>query len=145
VPLYLCGARMTYFSALMPIADGLGLVLAVTSYDGRLIVSPTSCRELMPDPQTFAQALRDSFQEFLAVARRPRQGPAAPARTRAARAAKAKRAAARTAKSRQAPAALAPGARAAAPQGKRKRANVPTPARRRASSSARRRPTSPAG
>ena len=33
-PQFLCGARATYFSALMPIADGMGLVFAVTSYDG---------------------------------------------------------------------------------------------------------------
>lgn len=80
VPLYLCGARMTYFSALMPIADGMGLVFAVTSYDGRVIVSPTSCRDLMPDPDVFAQCVRDGFQELLA-ARPPRSGrrPAPPA------------------------------------------------------------------
>jgi diacylglycerol O-acyltransferase len=68
MPLYLCGARMSYFSAIMPIADGLGLSVAVTSYDGRIIVSPTSCRELMPDPEFFAQCVRDSFQELLAAA-----------------------------------------------------------------------------
>ena len=56
VPLYMCGARMTYFSAIMPIADGMGLVFAVTSYDGRIVVSPTSCRDLMPDPERFAHA-----------------------------------------------------------------------------------------
>jgi WS/DGAT/MGAT family acyltransferase len=67
-PCHLIGARMSYFSALLPIADGMGLVLAVTRHDGQLIVSPTSCRELMPDPQAFAQALRDSFQETLALA-----------------------------------------------------------------------------
>jgi hypothetical protein len=59
---------MTYFSAIMPIADGMGLVFAVTSYDGRIIISPTSCRELMPDPEAFAQCVRDSFQELLAAA-----------------------------------------------------------------------------
>ena len=69
VPLYLNGARLTYFSAIMPISDGMGLVFAVTSYDGRIVVSPTSCRELMPDPQAFAQCVRDSFQEYLALAR----------------------------------------------------------------------------
>jgi hypothetical protein len=69
VPIYLNGARMTYFSAIMPINDGLGLVLAVTSYDGRIIISPTSCREQMPDPEVFAQCLRDCFQEYLALAR----------------------------------------------------------------------------
>ena len=83
-PLYLCGARMTYFSALMPIADGMGLAFAITSYDGQLIVSPTSCRELMPDPEFFAQCLRESFQEALAAAlRKP-----APRATRAPRNAK---------------------------------------------------------
>jgi len=69
VPLYLGGARMTYFSAILPIADGMGLAFAVTQYDARIVVSPTSCRELMPDPQVFTQCVRDSFQEYLALAR----------------------------------------------------------------------------
>jgi WS/DGAT/MGAT family acyltransferase len=81
VPLYMCGARMTYFSAIMPIADGMGLVFAVTSYDGRIVISPTSCRELMPDPEVFAQCVRDSFQELLAAAQ---ARPASPARRAAA-------------------------------------------------------------
>ncbi|MBL8487443.1 MAG: wax ester/triacylglycerol synthase family O-acyltransferase [Rhodocyclaceae bacterium] len=71
VPLYLNGARMTYFSAIMPISDGMGLVFAVTSYDGKLILSPTACRDQMPDPDLFAQCVRDSFQEYLALARPP--------------------------------------------------------------------------
>ena len=79
-PQFLCGARMTYFSAVMPIADGMGLVFAVTSYDGRIVISPTSCRELMPDPDAFAQCLRDSFQEALAAA--TTRAPAPVRRTR---------------------------------------------------------------
>jgi diacylglycerol O-acyltransferase / wax synthase len=67
-PWYLAGARMTYLSALLPIRDGQGLVFAVTVYDGRVVISPTSCRELMPDPQAFTQCVRDSFQEMLALA-----------------------------------------------------------------------------
>jgi len=59
---------MTDYSAIMPIADGMGLVFAVTSYEEQLIISPTSCRELLPDPALFAQCLRDSFQEMLALA-----------------------------------------------------------------------------
>lgn len=82
-PLYLDGARMTYFSAIMPISDGMGLVFAVTSYDGKIIISPTACREQMPDPEVFAQCLRDSFQELLELAdakpRRSRRRPAAAA------------------------------------------------------------------
>ena len=70
IPLYLNGARMTYFSAIMPISDGLGLVFAVTSYDGKVIISPTSCREQMPDPEFFALCIRESFQEYLELAGR---------------------------------------------------------------------------
>ena len=82
-PLYMCGARMTYFSAIMPIADGMGLVIAVTSYDARIIISPTSCRELMPDPAHFAQCIRDSFQEYLALTQTPAK-PVVKGRTKAA-------------------------------------------------------------
>jgi hypothetical protein len=92
VPIYLNGARMSYFSAIMPINDGLGLVFAVTSYDGKVIISPTSCREQMPDPEAFAQCLRESFQEYLALARdrapaRPRAAPAKPKLPRGAKSA----------------------------------------------------------
>jgi diacylglycerol O-acyltransferase len=75
-PLYFDGARMTYFSAIMPISDGMGLVFAVTSYDGMIFISPTSCREQLPDPEFFAQCIRDSFQEYLAVADRKPKGRA---------------------------------------------------------------------
>jgi len=94
---WLHGARMSYFSAILPISDGMGLVFAVTCYDGRIVVSPTSCRELMPDPQFFTQCVRDSFQEFLALAR----ADGRPARTAAARASASGRArpSARTARS----------------------------------------------
>jgi hypothetical protein len=67
-PQYLCGARMSYTSVMLPIRDGMGLAFAVTRYDGRVIISPTSCRELIPDPERFAQCLRDSFQASLAQA-----------------------------------------------------------------------------
>ncbi len=66
--LYLGGAKMTYFSAILPIADGMGLAFAVTRYEDLLVISPTSCRELIPDPLAFTQCLRDSFQAYLALA-----------------------------------------------------------------------------
>jgi diacylglycerol O-acyltransferase / wax synthase len=93
-PLYLCGARMSYFSAMLPISDGLGLAFAVTSYDGRIIISPTSCRELMPDPERFAQCLRDSFQQLLALAP-PSPRVARPRKAAAAKAARAPKVAAK--------------------------------------------------
>jgi WS/DGAT/MGAT family acyltransferase len=81
-PQFLCGARMTYYSAILPISDGLGLAFAVTRYDGQVVISPTSCRELMPDPEAFALCLRDSFQEYLALARRKPSSEQGPARAR---------------------------------------------------------------
>ena len=85
VPMYLNGARMSYFSAILPVSDGMGLAFAVTSYDGRIVISPTSCRELMPDPLAFTQCVRDSFQELLALARKPatKPKPKAPAKATA--------------------------------------------------------------
>ena len=58
------------FTALCIAAGLLGssLAFAVTRYDGRVVISPTSCRELMPDSEAFALCLRDSFQEYLALA-----------------------------------------------------------------------------
>ncbi|MBL8342170.1 MAG: wax ester/triacylglycerol synthase family O-acyltransferase [Rubrivivax sp.] len=127
--LYLCGARMTYFSAIMPISDGNGLVFAVTSYDGRLIISPTSCRELMPDPAVFARCVRDSFQELLALAREPvaAAGPAS-----------------RKPRRKPQPHPQPSSQPAAAPKEPAPRRRA-TPARRRASPAGRRSPTSPAG
>jgi WS/DGAT/MGAT family acyltransferase len=112
VPVYLHGARMTYCSAILPISDGMGLVFAVTDYDGRIVVSPTSCRELIPNPHAFTQCVRDSFQEYLALARgvpgtpAPASAPApAPAPTPAATPASARGSASGT----RSPAALARG------------------------------------
>lgn len=91
VPLYFNGSRMTYFSAIMPISDGMGLVFAVTSYDGRLLISMTSCREQMPDPEFFALCVRESFQEYLEIASRPKPRRKAAAKKKGKAAAKAKR------------------------------------------------------
>ncbi len=75
MPLYLQGARLSYLSAIMPIADGMGLVFSVTSYNAMLIVSFTSCYEQLPDPENLAQGLRDSFQDYLALSKPGRRRP----------------------------------------------------------------------
>jgi WS/DGAT/MGAT family acyltransferase len=89
VPLYLQGARLTYLSAIMPIADGMGLVFSVTSYNDMVMISFTGCYEQLPDPEVFALCLRDSFQEYLArlrkpAGRKPRAAVKKPARARTA-------------------------------------------------------------
>lgn len=68
VPLYLQGARLSYLSAIMPISDGMGLVFSVTGYGETIVISFTGCAEQVPDPDVLAQCLRDSFQEYLALA-----------------------------------------------------------------------------
>ncbi|MCF8168658.1 MAG: wax ester/triacylglycerol synthase family O-acyltransferase [Rhodoferax sp.] len=70
-PLYLQGARLTYISAIMPISDGMGLVFSVTGYNESIVISFTACYEQVPDPDVFAQSLRNSFQEYLALAHPP--------------------------------------------------------------------------
>ncbi len=80
VPLYLQGARLTYMSAIMPISDGMGLVFSISSYNDMLVISVTGCYEQLPDPQIFAQCLRDSFQEYLTLVRpKARRTPRVPA------------------------------------------------------------------
>lgn len=143
-PVYLVGAHMTYFSALLPIADGLGLVFAVSRYDARIVISPTSCRELMPDPEVFTQGLRDGFQDLLALARRD---PSL--------AGSAEGAAAARRSPRKAAAAASPGADGLTPATARaSAADTPAPAARkarsaasppRAATAARRRSTAPPG
>ncbi|MDO8340663.1 MAG: WS/DGAT domain-containing protein, partial [Candidatus Woesebacteria bacterium] len=73
VALYLHGARLRYLSAIMPISDGMGLVFSVTSYNEMIVISFTACYEQLPDPEVFAQCLRDSFQEYLALVRTPQR------------------------------------------------------------------------
>jgi WS/DGAT/MGAT family acyltransferase len=79
VPMYLQGAQLTYVSAIMPISDGMGLVFSVTGYNESIVISFTACSEQIPDPDMFAQCLRDSFQEYLALARPSSRGKPRPA------------------------------------------------------------------
>jgi WS/DGAT/MGAT family acyltransferase len=67
--LYLQGAKLSYLSAIMPVYDGMGLVFSVTGYGNTIVVSFTACAEQVPDPEVLAQCVRDSFQDYLALAR----------------------------------------------------------------------------
>ena len=63
-PLYSAGAKLVAQYGMGPIFDGMGLIFPVLSYDGALTISVTSCREMMPDPEFFAQCLQDSYEEL---------------------------------------------------------------------------------
>jgi len=68
VPLYCAGARMVAHYGLGPVFDGMGLIFPVVSYCGRITISVTACREMLPDPEFFAQCLESSFADLQAAA-----------------------------------------------------------------------------
>jgi WS/DGAT/MGAT family acyltransferase len=83
VPVYFLGARLRYLSCVTPICDGAGLFHAVTSCDGKLVISPTSTPQMLPDPAAYTQCLRDSFTELgEAAAAAPGTGDALPKKKR---------------------------------------------------------------
>lgn len=67
VPLYCAGARMVAHYGLGPVFDGMGLIFPVVSYCGRITISVTACREMLPDPEFFAQCLESSFADLQAA------------------------------------------------------------------------------
>jgi hypothetical protein len=64
-PLYFAGARSVHTFGAGPVADGMGLINIVGSYDEQFVLSFTACREMMPDPAHYADCLESSFGELL--------------------------------------------------------------------------------
>jgi len=78
VPVYMNGARLVNQMGLGPLADRMGLFIAVTSYAGNITFSATSCRRTMPDVDFFVQCMRDSFDDLkTAAAERPSESKVA--------------------------------------------------------------------
>jgi diacylglycerol O-acyltransferase / wax synthase len=69
-PLYFAGARLLRTFGAGPVADGMGLINIVTSYDDQFVLCFTACREMMPDPERYSAAIRNSFDELAAAANR---------------------------------------------------------------------------
>ena len=66
-PLYATGAKMVASFGTGPVLDGLALFHAIGSYMGQFMISATSCREIMPDPDFYRQCLQESFEELKAA------------------------------------------------------------------------------
>lgn len=64
VPIYSAGARLESMMGLLCLTDGMGLGHTVQSYVDEATVAFTACRDLMPDPQFYAQCIQDSFEEL---------------------------------------------------------------------------------
>ena len=73
VPLYMAGARCTHQYGLAPIGTGMGLFIAVGSYQGDLGFNIISDKDIIPDMPFFRECLRTSQRALLAAARRHHQ------------------------------------------------------------------------
>ena len=71
IPLYSTGAKMVANYGTGPVADSLGLFHVISSYCGQFVISATSCRVMMPDPEFYRQCLQESFDELLAASLKP--------------------------------------------------------------------------
>jgi len=63
-PLYLAGARISHSFGMAPIADGLGLLLVIFSYAGRISIGITSCHDMVRDPQMLAECFEESLADL---------------------------------------------------------------------------------
>ncbi|WP_390585064.1 wax ester/triacylglycerol synthase family O-acyltransferase [Erythrobacter sp. MTPC3] len=69
IHIYSAGARMESMAlSLICLTDGLGLAHIVQSYVDEAIISFTACRDIMPDPDFYAECIQESFDEMLAAA-----------------------------------------------------------------------------
>ena len=68
VALTMLGAKLCYWSAVAPVADGAGAFFAVSSMSGRMFISLTSCPKMVPDPAFFGDCIRASIAELDAAA-----------------------------------------------------------------------------
>ena len=71
IPLYQCGAELLSTWGCGPVLDGMGLLIAAHSYNGKLFLCATSCRDIMPDPGFFTTCLQKSFDELRKATRPP--------------------------------------------------------------------------
>ncbi len=64
VPIYSCGAQLQSLMGLLCLNDGLGLGHVVQSYCEEATIAFTACREIMPDPEFYAECIQESFEEL---------------------------------------------------------------------------------
>ena len=76
VPLYLAGAQLNRFYPIGVVKNGVGLNITGFSYCGNLWATVVSCRKMIPDPDVFANCLRQSFDSFGGRSRSRRTGRA---------------------------------------------------------------------
>ena len=68
VPLYMAGAKCSHQFGLAPLGNGMGLFIAVGSYNGKLVFNIISDRKILPDMAFFRECLEASHLELLEAA-----------------------------------------------------------------------------
>ena len=68
VPLYAAGARMVEMFPVVPLVQGQGLAVGVTSYDGGLFYGLNGDRDAMPDVDLLGGMIGEALDELLATA-----------------------------------------------------------------------------
>jgi len=63
-PLYVAGARINRIYGMAPIMAGLGLLLVIFSYDGKISIGITSCQDMVPDPEKMTGCFEKSLEEL---------------------------------------------------------------------------------
>lgn len=74
IPLYSLGNRLVAQIGYGPIFDGMGLLLAIFSYDGTISIGVSSCRRIMPDIADFVGFLNLSLEELRLAAEKALDG-----------------------------------------------------------------------
>ena len=67
VPIYSAGAQMVSLRGLVCLIDGMLLGHVVQSYMNEITLTASACREAMPDPEFYAECMRESHDEHLAA------------------------------------------------------------------------------
>lgn len=75
-PLYFCGARLDEMYIMMMQSLGVGPVVALISYAGRVYFTVTANRDLVPDPQVLADGILDELELLLKAAAQKSEDPA---------------------------------------------------------------------
>lgn len=67
VPLYMNGAKAVKMCGCGPLAFTMGTIHIVGSYCGQICVNITAARDLLPDPDFYAECIEESFKEYRAL------------------------------------------------------------------------------
>ncbi len=77
MPLYLAGARVSAHFGMAPVLDGLGLIIVVFTYAGRISFGLTAGAKILPDPEYLEDCFYQSLADLEAAVENAEQAPEA--------------------------------------------------------------------